>query len=72
MFLPTLDLLEELNKDEEAPWKDNKGGKTELSPHGSRLAEKIRREIRPSQATRQIGFYAKPARLLVGRSRKSD
>ena len=27
MFLPTWNLLTELNKDEEAPWKENKEGK---------------------------------------------
>ena len=42
LFLPTAELLTELNKDEEAPWKENKDGKkTDLSPH--RLAALLKK-----------------------------
>jgi hypothetical protein len=42
LFLPTSDLLKKLNKDEEAPWKENKEGKkAELSSH--RLAALLKK-----------------------------
>lgn len=42
LFLPTTELLTELNKDEEGPWKESKEGKkTELSPH--RLAALLKK-----------------------------
>ena len=42
LFLPTSDLLEKLNKDEEAPWRESEEGrKAELSPH--RLAALLKK-----------------------------
>ncbi len=52
IFLPTLDLLEELNKDQEAPWQESdKGSKAELTAH--RLAALLRQYDVKSNQVRQ-------------------
>ena len=69
LFLPSTELVAELNKDEEAPWKENKEGKTmELTT--TRLAALLKK-YRPAVGTTESGKYTSP-RLLGRRAGKRN
>ena len=61
MFLPTSELLVELNKDEEAPWRENREGKPELNPQGLRTLLKkfdLRSDQLQVAGARARGYWA--------------